>query len=168
MPVKQQVYFGLGTNLGDRLSNLQQGLDLLRLKIEILRVSSVYETAPMYYTDQPAFLNSAASGTTDLLPEELLTFVKDVEREVGREPTFRMGPRVLDVDILLYGNMLLDQPNLSIPHLHLAERAFVLAPLAEIAPEAVFSRTGQKIEDLYGAIPHEGVIKTDLVLEIKR
>ena len=128
------VYLGLGANLGDRQNNLVQALQLLRSQMTIEQVSSCYETAPVGYTEQPAFVNIACRASTELAPQELLRFVKQVEQRMGRLATFRYGPRLIDVDILLYDEMVVDAPGLAIPHPRMAERAFVLVPLAEIAP----------------------------------
>jgi 2-amino-4-hydroxy-6-hydroxymethyldihydropteridine diphosphokinase len=135
-----RVFLGLGSNLGDREENLRHALDLLSEHVALEKTSSVYETEPWGYKDQPHFLNCVCEGTTSLGPgglgpEELLALVKDVERRVGREPTFRNGPRLIDVDILFYGQQVVRAPWLEIPHPRLAERAFVLVPLAEIAPD---------------------------------
>jgi len=128
------VYLGLGANLGDRQGNISQALQLLRQYLAIERVSACYETAPVEYTAQPDFINVACQASTDLPPRELLRFVKQVEQRMGRLATFRYGPRLIDVDILLYDDLVLDTPELAIPHPRMAERAFVLAPLADLAP----------------------------------
>lgn len=137
----EKVYLGLGSNLGDREENLRQAIGRLKQSstpeggtLRPLRASSVYETAPWGYADQPAFLNCALEAETDLTPEALLALGQQVEQELGRQPTFRYGPRLVDVDILLYGDLVLDLPDLQIPHPRMAQRAFVLAPLAELAP----------------------------------
>lgn len=130
------VYLALGSNLGDPLENLRRGIALLGEKLDHLDYSSVYETAPVGVADQPDFLNMVIRGQTTLGPHELLSFVKAVEQRVGRRPTFRWGPRVLDVDILLYGQESIDLPDLKVPHPELLKRDFVLIPLCEIAPRA--------------------------------
>jgi 2-amino-4-hydroxy-6-hydroxymethyldihydropteridine diphosphokinase len=131
------VYLGLGSNLGDRLAALTQALAILGAEpgLQLTACSSIYETEPWGVTDQPAFLNLAAEFSTSLEPEYLLAACQRVESQVGRTETYRWGPRVIDVDILLYGNRVvsLDVPDLQIPHLRMRERAFVLAPLAEVA-----------------------------------
>mgnify|MGYP001054467343 CR=1 FL=1 len=129
------VFLALGSNLGDRYGHLRAALERLRERVEIEVVSSVYETEPAYVTDQPRFLNAVLRGRTSLSPLELLAFVKEVEREAGRTAGLRYGPRVLDVDVLVYGDMQVDEPTLRVPHERMAERPFVLVPLAEIAPD---------------------------------
>jgi 2-amino-4-hydroxy-6-hydroxymethyldihydropteridine diphosphokinase len=131
------VYLALGSNLGDRQKHLADALQYLRKALSLARVSSIYETEPVGYLDQPAFLNLVCQGTTNLSPLELLKFVKDAEVHLGREPTFRNGPRVIDIDILLYDDLCMQEEQLTIPHPRMAERAFVLVPLVEIAPDVI-------------------------------
>jgi 2-amino-4-hydroxy-6-hydroxymethyldihydropteridine diphosphokinase len=131
------VYLALGANLGDRRRNLRVAVERLREEVQVERMSSVYETEPAYVIDQPRFLNMALRGRTALEPLELLAFLKRVERELGRAAGPRFGPRLIDLDILLYGDLVLATPELTIPHPRMAERPFVLAPLAEIAPDLV-------------------------------
>ncbi len=147
-----RVYLGLGSNLGDRYGHLIEALARLGSCVAIDAISSIYETEPWGYTDQPLFLNAVCGGEIDLSPLELLDAVKTIETELGREPTFRYGPRAIDIDILLYGDVVIDQANISIPHAHLHERDFVLAPLSEIAPEAVHPKFGKTIEALSVAL----------------
>ncbi len=129
------AYLGLGSNLGDREDYLRQAISLLGEGGEITALSPVYDTEPWGYTEQPRFLNMACGFRTPLAPQELLTFAQDVERRLGRVRAIRYGPRTMDVDILLYGDLVVDTPDLQIPHPGIPERAFVLAPLAEIAPD---------------------------------
>jgi 2-amino-4-hydroxy-6-hydroxymethyldihydropteridine diphosphokinase len=121
---------------------LHSALELLRGPVSIDAISSLYETDPVGVTDQPAFLNIVVGGTTSLEPRQLLAAVKQIEREVGRRPTFRWGPRVVDVDILLLGDHTIDEADLTIPHRELANRAFVLVPLTEIAPDVTVPGLG--------------------------
>ena len=148
------AYLGLGSNLGDRETHLRQALSLLGESVQIAAVSSVYETDPWGYTEQPAFLNMACCFRTSLAPNELLALAQDVEGRLGRVRTVRYGPRTIDVDILLYGDKVVDAPDLQIPHPGIPERAFVLEPLAEIAAEVehpVQKRTiGALLEDAPG------------------
>ncbi len=130
-----QVFVALGTNQGDRLAQLRAALSALEGCITLAQVSSVYESQAAYVEDQPPFFNAVAVGTTTLPPLELLAQLKRIEQQLGRTPGRRFGPRPLDLDILLYDQLLLDTPTLSIPHPRMLERAFVLRPLAEIAPE---------------------------------
>ncbi|MDO8750299.1 MAG: 2-amino-4-hydroxy-6-hydroxymethyldihydropteridine diphosphokinase [Dehalococcoidia bacterium] len=129
------VFLGFGSNMGSREGHLGRGLALLARSLELVATSSVYETDPWGFTEQPPFLNMVCYGCTDMVPAELLLCCQDVERQVGRKPAFRYGPRVLDIDILAYGDQVIETPGLVIPHPSLHERAFVLVPLAEIAPE---------------------------------
>ena len=130
----ERVYLGLGSNLGDREGNLRHALELLGRSIALECISSIYDSEPWGYSEQPRFLNCACEGRTSLGPRALLAAVKDVERSVGREPSFSNGPRLADVDILFYGQHVISEPGLEVPHPRLAERAFVLLPLQEIAP----------------------------------
>ncbi len=147
-----RVYLALGSNLGDRHRRLIEALERLQSTVALDTISSIYETEPWGYADQPCFLNAACGGETDLSPEELLGRVKAIELELGREPTFRYGPRAIDIDILLYGDRVLDQAGLQVPHAHLHERDFVLAPLNEIAAEVVHPRLEKTIGRLSAAI----------------
>jgi len=131
------VYLGLGTNLGDRKQNLTQALELLSQHMVIENVSSVYETEPVGFEEQPLFLNAVCRVTTQLKPEQLLRLAKKIEAELGRKPGPPNAPRPLDIDILLHGKQVISTQDLIVPHPRLAERAFVLVPLAEIAPDFI-------------------------------
>lgn len=131
------TYVGLGTNLGDRLANLRAARAALPPGVMVLRASPNYETAPWGYTDQPAFLNQVIEAQTSLAPLDLLAYLKKLESDLGRRPSFRYGPRLMDMDILLYGDQVIDLPGLKIPHPRLAERAFMLVPLADLAPDLI-------------------------------
>jgi len=147
-----RVYLALGSNLGDRYGRLIEAFDRLQPDVALDSISSIYETEPWGYADQPRFLNAACGGETELTPEELLGRVKAIELEVGRKPTFRYGPRAIDIDILLYGNRVLDQPGLQVPHAQLHARDFVLAPLNEIAPQVIHPIFEKRIGMLSAAI----------------
>lgn len=171
------AYLGLGANLGQREANLREAIFSLSggrgnryatgagategsqpqgaevrpappATIEVLRASSVYETAPWGYTSQPDFLNCVLEVRTSLSPRRLLDLVKGLEQEMGRQPGVRYGPRLIDVDILLYGETTVDLPDLKIPHPGLPQRAFVLVPLAELAPGLVHPTLGITIGEL--------------------
>jgi 2-amino-4-hydroxy-6-hydroxymethyldihydropteridine diphosphokinase len=131
------VYLALGANLGDRAASLRNAVRQLRDAVVVDRLSSIYETEPAYLLDQPRFLNMVLSGHTTLDPRALLAFLKRIERDLGRVAGPRYGPRAIDLDILLYDNIALVADDLTIPHARMAERPFVLTPLAEIAPELV-------------------------------
>ena len=146
------VYLGLGSNLGDRHGRLIEACERLQAHVTLEAISSIYETEPWGHADQPRFLNAACSGETDLTPEDLLGFVKSIETEPGRQPASRDGPRAIDIDILLYGNAVVNQGNVRAPHAHLHERAFVLAPLNEIAAELVHPGLHQPIGALSAAL----------------
>ena len=147
------AYLGLGANLGERETALGAALDALQAsgQVQVLAVSSLYETAPMYVRDQPAFLNAVARVETPLTPEALLDLLKATEVARGRVARYRYGPREVDLDILLYDDLVLETPRLTIPHKRLAERAFVLVPLAELAPGLRLPGTGEAVEALIPA-----------------
>ena len=156
-----EAYLGLGSNLGDRAANLRRAVSLLdeRLAARLI-VSSVYETMPWGYADQPSFLNLACRVDTGMTAHELLAAAQDVERLLGRAPTFRYGPRAIDVDVLLYGNRIIDTDGLRVPHPRLSERAFALAPLAELAPALRHPELGASMRELLERLPpaeREGV-----------
>jgi 2-amino-4-hydroxy-6-hydroxymethyldihydropteridine diphosphokinase len=131
------VYLALGSNLGDRQANLAAAVERLRPQVTVEQISSLYETEPAYVLDQPRYLNAALRGRTALAPLALLSFLKQIERELGRTAGSRFGPRIVDLDILLYDNFVIDADDLIIPHPRMAERPFVLVPLAEIAPDLI-------------------------------
>lgn len=146
----EQVLLGLGTNLGDREANLQEAIARLRNAegIRVRRVSSVYETEPVGPADQPPYLNMAAEIETDHSPLELLDQLKAIEKAMGRTAGEKWGPRLIDIDIVLWGSRVIDDDDLVAPHKEFRNRAFVLEPLAEIAPEAVDPVTGLTVREL--------------------
>ncbi len=145
MPI---IYIALGTNLGDRLANMMAATAAMPPAVRVLAQSPVYQTAPWGYTDQPEFLNQVIRAETDLSPLQLLVFLKQIEVALGRMPTFRYGPRLIDLDILFYGDLVLETPDLAIPHPHLAERAFVLVPLADLAPQLHHPVLGKTVREM--------------------
>ncbi len=154
----QQIYLALGTNLGDRESNLAKAIEQLSIHCPVVAISSIFETEPWGYLDQGKFLNMVVGCETSLSPLSLLDFVKNLEGELGRTPNFRNGPRLIDIDILFYGDQVIDKPGLAIPHPRLHERAFVLVPLAEIAPTLLHPVTGFTIEKHLKDVTEEGIM----------
>ncbi len=148
------MYLGLGSNLGDRREHLRRALDRVSERCVVKKVSSLYETDPVGCPDPERFLNAAAHIETVLSPSELLDFLRSIERDEGRVRRRKNDPRTLDLDILLYGNRILDEDDLAVPHPRLHERAFVLIPLAEIARDVVHPALSVKVSDL--ATPFKG------------
>ena len=143
-----QVYLALGSNLGNSLENLTAAVERIAEKTTIERISSVYETEPVGYKEQPLFLNAVLSARTGLEPLALLGFVKGIEDDMGRQESFRNAPRPIDIDILLYNDLVLQTEELTIPHPRMSRRAFVLVPLLEIAPSIVDPLSGRNFSDL--------------------
>jgi 2-amino-4-hydroxy-6-hydroxymethyldihydropteridine diphosphokinase len=156
----ERVHLSLGSNAGDRVANLRAALHALAgtERIRVVKVSSAYETAPVGYTDQSAFLNLAAEIETAFEPLELLNAAKDIERELGRTPTVRWGPREIDIDLILWGPRTVETESLVLPHKEFRTRAFVLVPLAEIAPDAVDPVTGLSVSELAGRPEAQGEV----------
>ena len=128
------IFLALGTNLGDREKNIKEALKLLKEKVIGMKLASIYESKPQGRINQSNFLNSALKGKTSLSPQELLHFVKGIERKMGRVDRGINGPREIDIDILFYDDIVLDTPDLKIPHPRISERDFVLRPLLDLAP----------------------------------
>ncbi len=155
-----QVYLGIGSNLGDRQANMEKALKLLGDMLQVELVSAIYETEPVGYVEQPMFLNAVCRGQTELGPLQLLSLVKGMEASLGRVSSFPNAPRTIDLDIIFYGNMIMQTPELTIPHPRLEERAFVLIPLLEIAPDLSHPVSGESIKDLAARVQgREGVKK---------
>lgn len=156
------VYLALGGNLGDRLANLRAALAALEPRVHVLERSHIYETPPWGYTDQPAFLNMAVKARTRLRPRGLLAFLKKLEAELGRETGFRYGPRKIDLDILFFDDLTVEEPSLVIPHPRLHERAFVLVPLADVGAEVMHPLLKRTVRQLLKAVDAEEIRKTEL------
>lgn len=146
------AYLGLGSNLGNREWNIAKAIELLSQRIKIELTSSLYETEPVGYLDQPRFLNAVCQVSTGLSPQALLAVAKGIESKLGRRPSFLNAPRTIDVDILFYDERVIDMPELTIPHPRLVERAFVLVPLMEIASHLVHPQNGNTIAELLSAV----------------
>ncbi len=127
------VFLGIGGNLGDRRTTMRRAVAEVRAVVEDVRVSSLYETAAWGVTDQPSFLNAVVRGSTGLNALELLDAMQAIENQLGRVRTQHWGPRAVDIDILLYGSDVIDVPRLKVPHPYMAQRGFVLRPLADLA-----------------------------------
>lgn len=151
------VYLSLGSNIGDRQAYLSGAIDKLKEKLENIKTSPIYETEPWGYTDQASFLNMCLRGQTTLEPDQLLKFLKSIESESGRSHAEKWGPREIDIDILFYDEEIVDVGGLKIPHPHIAERAFVLVPLAEIAPDLAHPVLKKTIAELAESIDSSGV-----------
>jgi 2-amino-4-hydroxy-6-hydroxymethyldihydropteridine diphosphokinase len=151
------VYIGIGSNLGDRGENCIRAIELLEKKgIPVKKKSSLYETEPWGVKDQPLFINMAIEIETGLSPRELLKMLKETEQEIGRKTSSRWGPRIIDLDILLFNTDVVEEDNLSIPHPLMHERDFVLNPLSEIAPDAEHPVLHKSIRELAMQLERKG------------
>jgi GTP cyclohydrolase-4 len=153
------VYLGLGSNLGDREGNLIKAVELLAQKVNVDQLSSIYETEPIGYQKQAPFLNAVCQVNASLAPGELLEIAKEIEMALGRVPSFPNAPRPIDIDILFYDKCVINAPRLIIPHPRLEERAFVLAPLAELAPNLVHPVSHKRVIEMRNGIKLSGVRK---------
>jgi 2-amino-4-hydroxy-6-hydroxymethyldihydropteridine diphosphokinase len=149
------VYLGLGTNLGDRKQNISKAIEAISLKMSISKQSSLYETTAWGYTNQPDFLNQVIQVETNMSPLRLLNFLKKTEVKLGRVENFRYGPRLIDIDILFYDDLIKTTSRLQIPHPRIPERAFVLVPLNEIAPGYVHPVLKKTIAELLTKLPNK-------------
>ena len=152
------IYLSLGSNLGDREANLRAAMERLAAPdVRVVRTSPVYETEPVDYTHQGWFLNLVVEAETDLFPMQLLARIGKIERALGRVRTVAKGPRTIDIDILLYGRAVVRSAALEIPHARMAERRFVLAPLADLAPELRDPVTRKTVRELLGELRGQAV-----------
>jgi len=155
-PLQNTVYLSLGSNIGDRAANIQKAIDRLNELGIVTAVSSFYETEPVEFTEQPWFLNCAVAMATDRAPEEFLSAMLDIERRLGRQRAQPKGPRTIDIDMLLFGDVVVDTPDLTIPHPAMHERRFVLQPLVEIDPQARHPLLHRTASELLAALPEPG------------
>jgi 2-amino-4-hydroxy-6-hydroxymethyldihydropteridine diphosphokinase len=154
----KKVYLALGSNLGDRAAILRDAITQMESEeLHVLRTSGVYETEPREIVDQPWFLNQVAEVETSLFPRQLLMRLKRLEIALGRRPSLPKGPRAIDIDILLYGDAVVSAPDLAIPHPGIAERRFVLEPLAELAPDLRHPKSGKTVREMLGAVASQRV-----------
>ncbi|HLW84987.1 MAG TPA: 2-amino-4-hydroxy-6-hydroxymethyldihydropteridine diphosphokinase [Candidatus Sulfotelmatobacter sp.] len=147
------VYLSLGANVGDRAGHISEAITRLKSAGRVVAVSSLYETEPVEVTDQAWFLNCAVALETTMTPSQLMAALLGIEREMGRKRTQKKGPRTIDIDILLFGDAVVESPELRIPHPAMHQRRFVLEPLAEIAPEACHSVLKKTVSELRDALP---------------
>ncbi len=156
----EDVFIGAGSNLGDRRENLKHAIEeLKKYNTQVIKVSPIYETEPWGVKEQPPFLNLVLLCRTVLEPPELLECLKSIEKSVGRKDTFHWGPRIVDLDIIFYGKRIINEPGLTVPHPYLRERAFVLKPLSDIAPDFKDPLTGMKVIELLARISQKGITR---------
>lgn len=147
------VYLSLGSNVGDREANLRSAIERLRAVGKVEAVSSFYETEPVEFTAQPWFLNCVVKLNTEKMPKQLLGRILAIEQEMGRRRTQKKGPRIIDIDILLFGSSIIEAEGLTVPHPAMHERRFVLEPLTEIAPDVRHPALKHTIRELRDALP---------------
>jgi 2-amino-4-hydroxy-6-hydroxymethyldihydropteridine diphosphokinase len=152
-----EVYLALGANVGNKKAGISNAIKLLTNKLKNVRRAPLYTTKPVGYTKQADFLNTAISGQTDLSPRQLLKYIKEVERQVGRVQRLRWGPREIDIDIIFYGDVVLETSSLTIPHPRFRTRDFVLQPLADLNPELVDPLTQKTVSQLLGEVSNRSL-----------
>lgn len=156
----KDVFLGLGSNLGDRTKNLERAFELLEKNgVTVIKKSAVYETEPLGVKDQAWFFNCVVGVETALGPEELLNAVEKIEKEMGRQQTVKWGPRLIDIDILLYGDRIITSKGLTIPHKFLHERKFVLKPLSEVAGKRIHPVFDKSIQELLNECEDESIVR---------
>ncbi len=153
------ILLGLGSNLGERFDNLTSAIKALTPEIMVQTISPTYETQPLYVTQQPEFLNLLVRATTTLSPISLLDSIQTLEVELGRKPSVRFGPRIIDIDIIDYDSLILNLESLTIPHPRMHERLFVLRPLINIVPNWIHPRTGKTVQQLIDGLSDPGIVK---------
>lgn len=158
---KHFVYLALGSNLGNRLENLRSAREALPPQVQIVACSAIYETPPWGYTDQPAFYNQVLHCQTSLPPHGLLKYLKTLEKELGRVASFQNGPRIIDIDILFYDDLILDTPDLGLPHPRIEGRAFVWVPFAELAPQFIHPTIGKTATQILSELDTSQIIKIE-------
>ncbi len=144
-----KVFLALGSNIGDKKQHLNDAIELLRKHVNDILTAKFYETKPQYYQEQNTFINTVLVGFTNFNPKDLLHFIKEVEKQIGRKKRFRFGPREIDIDILFYGDLIFKNENLVIPHPLLQEREFVLKPFLDLEPNFVHPQLRKTIKNLY-------------------
>lgn len=151
----ENVAIALGSNIGDAPAQIRAAAAEMGAFLTDITLAPLYASTPMYYADQPDFVNSVLTAKTSLNPMELLKKLKEMEVHLGRQSTFRNGPRVIDLDIVLYGTQIIDEPDLTIPHPRMSERPFVLVPLAEVAPDWLHPVLGLRVDSMAKLLPYE-------------
>ena len=155
------IYIALGANLGDRRANLIAALRAMPPQVRVAAVSALYESPPQPPAPPPAYLNAVAQVETDLEPEALLRYLKQIEHDLGRRPSARWAPRPIDLDIVLYDGRVLETPSLQIPHPRLTERAFVLRPLLDLNADLIHPATGERLDAVLARVGEEGLVKVE-------
>lgn len=156
----ESMYLSLGANIGDRAASLNTAIEKLSALGEVIAVSSFYETEPVEMTDQPWFVNCAVKLETEKTPAQVLKGILEIESSMGRQRIQKKGPRIIDIDVLLFGSSILQTKGLTVPHTAMHERRFVLEPLAEIAPDAMHPVMHRTIKDLLDSLPAGQVVRS--------